>query len=233
MKIALLGSAPSSSNLAPFGDPTWEIWACSPQNHKAPRIDAWFEMHSLDRKWVPGNEPYVAALQRHSRVYIAVPDARLPNGIILPGEELMKPYGGRFVGSFMQSSVSWMLALALSLKPTTIGLWGIDMAAADEYGQQRPGCHFFFNEAEKIGIEIVAPPESDILEPLPLYGYKEQYPMFWRQKARKLELKTRLADAEAKRDAAEREVLLFTGGLQDIEYTNNTYLRPSFTDIKP
>jgi hypothetical protein len=29
-KIAVMGSAPSSVALAPFGDPSWEIWGCSP-----------------------------------------------------------------------------------------------------------------------------------------------------------------------------------------------------------
>ena len=29
-KIAILGTAPSSMALAPFKDPAWSIWACSP-----------------------------------------------------------------------------------------------------------------------------------------------------------------------------------------------------------
>ncbi len=67
MKIAILGSHPASNNLAPFGDVTWEIWACSPQNYTLPRIDAWFELHSLDRKWMPGNEPYIRTLEKHDK----------------------------------------------------------------------------------------------------------------------------------------------------------------------
>jgi hypothetical protein len=30
MNVILLGTAPSSMRLAPFGNPEWEIWACSP-----------------------------------------------------------------------------------------------------------------------------------------------------------------------------------------------------------
>ena len=51
MKIAILGSAPSSLSLAPFGDETWKIWGCSPGVYPfCPRADAWFELH----RWEPG-----------------------------------------------------------------------------------------------------------------------------------------------------------------------------------
>lgn len=226
MKICILGGAPSSCKLAPFGDPTWEIWACSPSNYIAPRVDAWFEVHSFDRKDVTGNEFYIQTLQRHDRVYITKPDPRMPKGIVLDYDEITKPYGGMFVQSFMQSSVSYMLAMAINLKPKAIGLWGVDMAAESEYDYQRPGCHFFFNEAMKRDIEIIAPPESDILNPLPPYGYKEHWPMYWRQKARKIEILERKREAE--RLIMEKQNLLtaMEGALADINYINNTYLKP-------
>src|SRR3990167_6788901 len=31
-KIAVIGTAPSSRMLAPFNDPSWKIWSCSPGN---------------------------------------------------------------------------------------------------------------------------------------------------------------------------------------------------------
>lgn len=165
-------------------------------------------------------------LKRHPRVYVSRLDVRLPNAILYPLEEMTKPYGGRFVQSLLQSSVSFMLAMAINLKPKTIGLWGVDMAAESEYDYQRPGCHFFFNEAHKAGIEIVAPPQSDILEPLPLYGYKEHYPMYWRQKARKMELQARLRAAEQKEAESRNTITAMRGALGDINYINNTYLKP-------
>lgn len=228
MKIALLGGAPSSCQLAPWNDDTWEIWACSPGNWNSPRVDAWFEMHSLDRKDCQGNEPYIHALRTHPRVYVSKLDARLPNAILYPFDEVVPNYGGRFVQSFMQSTVSYMAAMAISQlrKDDYLGVWGIDMAAESEYDYQRPGVHFFFNEAQKRDIQIVAPPQSDILEPLPLYGYKEHYPMYWRQKARKIELQQRLREAEQKEAEARNTVIAMRGAIGDINYTNNTYLKP-------
>ena len=230
LKIALLGSAPTSAGLAPFREAEWELWACSPQNYQAPRVDAWFELHNLERKWVPGNEAYINVITKHPRVYVSLPDARLPNGIVYPKDEVYAFYGTEngplpFFDTWMQSSVSFMLALAIMQKPDTIGCWGIDMAASDEYGQQRPGCHYFFDEAAKRGIEIIAPPQSDILEPLPLYAYKEHLPKYWRTKARIMEIKQAIGDKQAQIHHLQQEIDVRTGALQDIEYHKNTYMR--------
>ena len=225
MNIALMGAAPSSRLLGPFNNHEWEIWACSPGNHDFPRIDAWFELHSLDRKWCKGNEPYMAALERHSRVYIAAPDPRLPNAILYPKDEILAEYT-HFHHTFFSSQIAWMFAMAIKQKPKSIGLWGIDMAAHDEDAYQRPGCHFFIGEAQKKGIDLVMPPQSDIGQLHPLYGYKEQWPMYWRQKARKIELRERLNNAN--KIIAEQTAFaqMAEGALQDVDYVNGTWLKP-------
>lgn len=52
--IAILGSHPATVGNAPFGDPSWLIYACSPDNTPfgaskragyLPRVDQWFEVH--------------------------------------------------------------------------------------------------------------------------------------------------------------------------------------------
>jgi hypothetical protein len=102
------------------------------------------------------------------------------------------------------------------------------MAAGDEYSTQRPGCHFFFIEAEKRGIEIVAPPQSDILEALPPYGYKEFNPMYWRSKARKMELRQSIDEANQRLHLAQKEIDIKEGAFQNELYHTNTYLRSPF-----
>src|SRR3990167_7020844 len=50
--IAILGTAPSSMELAPFNDPAWALWACSPGAMAIcaqKRSDVWFEPH----RWLP------------------------------------------------------------------------------------------------------------------------------------------------------------------------------------
>lgn len=49
MKIAICGSHPATKMKAPFGEPDWQIWACSPHNYshgRLPRVNEWFELHT-------------------------------------------------------------------------------------------------------------------------------------------------------------------------------------------
>lgn len=220
MKIALMGSAPSSRNLAPFNDPNWDIWSCSPPNYDLPRVDAWFELHNLDRKMAPpANRPYIETIMKHPRVYITRKDPRFQNAIEFP----WKPLVGKYGRDFFSSSLSWMMAFAIEQKPEKIGLWGVDMSANEEYGHQRPGLKFFMREAKLQGIQVYAPPQSDIMQPMPLYGIKEHTRYFAKQKARKAELEARVNDAAQRKDKAEKEILVLTGALDDMRYMNNTY----------
>lgn len=224
-KIAVLGAAPSSRLLAPFQEPDWEIWACSPPNYDLPRVDAWFEVHSLRRKLLQQktNRPFWEVLKAHPRVYVNYNDperaALLPDSIAYPIDQMLAKYGRWF----FTSSLAYMLAMAIEQKPEQIGLWGVDMSAAEEYGYQRAGCHFFIREAERAGIHIIAPPESDILHPVPLYGFKEQSPMWWKQKVRRKELEQRIHNAQAQQANVNQELLILKGALDDMNYIDNTY----------
>lgn len=47
--IAILGSHPATVAEAPFDDPSWLVYACSPHNieqRSLPRVDEWFEIHT-------------------------------------------------------------------------------------------------------------------------------------------------------------------------------------------
>lgn len=220
MKIALLGSAPSSRMLAPFDDESWEIWCCSPPNYNLPRVDAWFELHNLDRKFgVAQNQPYLQTIMQHPRVYVVRKDARLPNAIEFPWRELVSEFGE----DFFSSSLSWMMAAAIMNRPDKIGLWGVDMSATEEYSQQRPGLKFFIREARQRGIRVFAPVQSDILTPSPLYAIKEHTRFWGKQNARKKELEERFNAAKHRKDQAREEMLVIQGALDDTQYIGNTY----------
>jgi hypothetical protein len=226
MKLAGCGSAPSSRLLVPFGDDNWEIWACSPQNYDYPRVDAWFEVHNLDRKYVPANKPYYDKLKVHPRVYLSAPDRRLPDGIVLDPWPLVDKYGEYF----FTSSLAWMMAMAIEQKPEVIGIWGVDMSASDElYSGQRAGMHYFMREATKAGIQLLLPPQCDLAQAPPLYGWKEHYPMYWKLRASKDELETRINAAAKKEKQLHEERLVLQGAREYWEYVNNTWL----TDTRP
>lgn len=220
LQIAVCGSAPSSRLLAPFRDDSWEIWACSPQNYDFPRVDAWFELHSLDRKFVPANQVYRNVIQAHRRVYITEPDGRLPHGIVLDMDPLLKKHGPYF----FTSSLAWMMAFAIEQKPDTIGIWGVDMSAAEEYGYQRAGMHYFMHVADKAGIKVVLPPQCDLAQSPPLYGVKEFYPMYWKMRACQEELEQRVNALNKDRASKEKEALILQGARDFLEYIKNTWL---------
>lgn len=217
LKVALIGTAPSSRMLAPFNDPSWTIWACSPGNMNAlPRADAWFEVHG-SLLW-PENkhygEPYIKFLSE-LKIPVYMQDKRYcQNAIPLPKDELVEEFGPYF----FTSSFAWMLAFAMKQGATEIALYGIDMASRDEYILQRPGAYYFFNEARKRGIKVTAPYESDIMQPAGLYGYSEVTPFGRKLIARTQELKGRLAEMRQQRDGLSHSITYLEGALEDIDY---------------
>ncbi len=220
MKIALIGSAPSSRDLAPFNDPEWEIWSCSPSNMDLPRSDVFFEIHAWDTM---ARDPellsFLAWLRKHPKVYLQKENPQFPNALAYPKQEMVEKYGPYF----FTSSLSYMFALALEQKPTHIGMWGVDMTATEEYGYQRPGCQYFIQKARDLGIQIVVPVESDICAPAPQYGYRESNPMYRKLFVRRQELLTRYHAAKAAE--ANQKVLADTlsGALEDVEYMISTW----------
>ena len=126
-KIALVGSAPSSVRLAPYHDPSWEIWGCSPGVYGvAARVDAWFELHRYEPGQTWFSPEYCQWMAKFpGPVYMSEVRIEIPNSQVLPVEALVEKYGPYF----FTSSLSWMFAMAIEAGATTIGLWGVDMAA--------------------------------------------------------------------------------------------------------
>lgn len=209
MKIALVGSEVDSHGLAPWEDHDWEIWTSGLSQSRYPRADRHFEVHALDlleqRFGSARIENYVAFLNEQPSVIALVAQEQLPNAELLDVPALYS----RFGPYFFSSTMSWMMGRAIMLceaQPKvshSIGLWGIDCTALEEYQVQRPGVQFFINEAQRAGIQIVVPLESDILQPAPAYGLREFDNMFRKNAARKARMEREREDLriEAARNA--------------------------------
>lgn len=222
LKIALIGTAPSSRSLAPFNDPDWTIWACSPGNmDQLPRVDAWFEIHSnlLWPECESYGRPYVEWLKKQS-FPIYMQDQRLvPNAISLPIQELVNEFGKYF----FTSSFAYMIAMAIKAGAKEIALFGIDMASKDEYILQRSGGHYFMQEAAKRGILVNVPYESDLAQPPPLYGYSDSTPFGRKMHVRELELKSRVAEAEQQLAQLNHTVPYLKGALENMDYMKSIW----------
>ena len=240
MKIALVGTAPASIGLAPYSDPTWQIWGCSPgAYYRVPRSDVWFEIH----RWEPPvlgrpeqqkpwfSPEYVGWLYTHPCVYGFDLPKEMPGAKQIPHVPLRAKYGD----FNFTSTLAWMFAMAIECilqerkeagEPGehAIGLWGVDMAASEEYGYQKAGCQFFTQIARALGINVVVPPESDLLTAPPLYGLHEKHPRHVKLLARKAEIEGRLGVARANKANLEREEHFLMGALDDITYMMNTWM---------
>lgn len=237
-KIALIGSAPASVQLGPYDDPSWSVWACSPGARPyARRVDAWFEIHL----WEP-NQPwfhrdyvdFMASLK--CQVFMLEHVPVIPSSVPFPKEavlgyvyaEISGPDGikrpAKFNPNDFGSSLSWMLALAIMQEPDEIGLWGVDMAAGEEYGPQKDGCLALIHVARSIGIKVTVPPESDLLRPVPLYGFREADPMFIKLSKRIDELTHQFNKAESDYQDADRRRWYYKGALEDAQYVRQTWV---------
>lgn len=223
LKIALIGTAPSSRDLAPYNDPSWTIWACSPGNAHGviPRVDAWFEIHS-NLMWpecVSYGAPYVEWLKQQ-KFPIYMQDQRLvPNATPLPIQELVQEFGKYF----FTSSFAYMLAMAIKAGAQEIAMFGIDMASKDEYILQRPGGHYFMQEAAKRGIKVNVPFESDLAQHPALYGYIDSTPFGRKLHVREQEIKSRIANMDAEIAKLTHSKTYLQGALEDLDYVKSIW----------
>lgn len=245
MKIAVLGSAPSSILKAPFGDPSWAIWGCSPgaYPHLA-RVDEFWEVH----RWEPGvigkpqtqkpwfSPEYVMWLRQRPLVWVSDEDAMrdLPNAKLLPWQDLVDKYG-HYVWT---SSIAYMLAMAIErilaarasrtlgeVEDDVIGLWGVDMAANEElYSGQRSACQFFIQVIAGLKIGFYVPPESDLCVPPPMYGVSEVNHRAIKWMERRRELEQRLAHTNANMQSLSNQVYFIQGALDDLDYMQKMWL---------
>lgn len=227
MKIAILGTAPTSRDLAPFADPEWSIWACSPGNEgQLPRVDVWFEIHALqdmtskeNHSWVFKHYAYLAA--QNFTVIMQEKNAYVPKAEVYPLEEMIKRYGR----NWFTSSIAYMLALAIAKRPEEIALFGVDMAAGQEkYTQQRAGCVRFIEFAEAAGIKVTIPRESSLGTPVPLYGYAEASPFGRRLQMVMGDVTRTIAQLDADIDRLRLTRAQFGGGLEQLIYIQQTWV---------
>lgn len=189
-------------------------------------------------------------LPSHVRLWMNCTPPDTPKGERLPIEDIQSKYGTFFLTSSI--SIMMVCAIEDILEerrnreelfkanppdgfdgaaaratyqppPDVIGLWGVDMAATEEYGYQRAGCQHFAELATTLGIKIEVPPESDILRPMPVYGFAESEWWHIKMTARKRELESRLAMATQNEQNARDEKFFVQGALDDTNYHMQTW----------
>jgi len=219
---------------AKFIDESWEIWACSPGAFgRVERCTRFFEVH----RWEPGAQWFSPEYCQWLRefegiVYTGAVIPEIKNHQVYP----IKRVEDEFSSYFLTSSLSLMLAVAiLEIEDArkagkgdpagndTIGMWGVDMAATEEWNEQRPGCQFFLLEALRRGIRIFVPEESDLLRPMPVYGLSEWDHRYIKTTARMRELNSRRITAEQTAAQCTQEATFLKGATEDLIYNIKTW----------
>lgn len=175
-KIAILGSAESTRDAAPFDDPSWEIWGLTWRYRDHPRMDRCYEMHA-EKYW----DTYAGDLYR---AWLRAPhtfdEAKSPVEVYLRPEDVVKYPKCRpfplekaidLIGrEYFTSSFSYMLAAAIMEEPAEIGVWGVDLVVGEEYEYQRPNAEYLLGIARGKGIKLTIPWQSSLLRHHYVYG---------------------------------------------------------------
>jgi hypothetical protein len=161
-KIAIVGCYPESWALAPYSDDTWEIWGFSRRNMgKLPRCDKWFELHDESN-----------FLRYDSEIRGYTEFLRNNKGTVLqadfPAKEILQRFGPYF---FSEGQSVWMIAYAIHLGATEIGIWGVE--CIDQYGRQRYEVQHFVQVARDLGISVTVPEGCTLLTPRKLYAFRQ------------------------------------------------------------
>lgn len=229
LRFALIGSAPSSIMQAPYHDPSWQVWGCSPGAYGAVprgRSNIWWELHRYEPGQVWFSPEYCQFLRDHPCVAVSAERREIPNGFVPDMHAMIAKYGE----FFWTSSIAWMMAYAIDMIEAAgnppgcqIGLWGVDMAANEEYEGQRSGLHFFAHIAKQRGIEVGIPNTSDLFTRRFRYGFDEQTHSFVKMRARKAELEQRSLQCQQIISDKTQELAFVRGALDDLNYCFNTW----------
>jgi hypothetical protein len=172
--LAIVGSHPATRELAPFDDPSIEIWlfneaAQKPSVYK--RWDGLLQIHAEEvytslNNWV--NKDHWAWLQKDhgksvvtghpKRIFMQAFDERIPNCAVYPLEGIlgMLPLDGEGKQQFhyLRSSPAMALALGIYLGYERILLYGSELSSNTEYTYQATNYAFWIGFAAGRGIDI-------------------------------------------------------------------------------
>ena len=230
MKIAIVGTAPSSRMAAPFNDSEWQIWGCSPgiaENFTTfcdlPRLDAWFELHRWDEPTLAeklnadGIEAYQVWMKAMAAKGVKViTQEPLHRCTQYPLDDMIEKFGRYFT-----NTISYMIAYAIDAGATDIMLAGVDMAAEDEYKHQRRNCEYYLGVARGRGISVTIPLTSDLLKCRKLYAFDPEDAYAAKYKARTAELSGRVNQAKHEMELFSRQHAGALSALEEIDAFKN------------
>lgn len=228
-KVALCGTAPDTIGDAPWKDESWEIWGIGPGLCKyadTHHWDRWWEIHGVrENKFIgesirPEYYDWLVEAQHKGTLYLrdAEDQKYLPNGVLYPVDAIVERFG-----DFFCSSLSWMLALAIHLDAKQISLFGCNMAAETEYGDQRNSAQYFIGIARGMGIEVYLPRACDLLKARCLYGFDYKNDFAAKLAVRAKEFQGEMDKFTRQIEALEQKRWAYQGALDNLNYMKQNW----------
>lgn len=154
-RIAIVAKA-GTSVLAPWDDPSWEIWTLPWIAGR--RADRYFDVHeqsSWDISPVDLGDWYDRCFL-HKEVPVYTVESRVwryENPVVI-----------NVSGLLLENSICFQIAQAIDDGDIgEIGLYGVHMTSTREYLTERIGVAYWVGRAEGMGIKVTVPPGSPLL----------------------------------------------------------------------
>jgi len=202
--VALVGFSQTTRDEIPWDDKDTEIWSLNEAAVQTwmRRFDRWFQLHPEENFNRPNNpnDPNHPKWLREAKgfpIYMQKQYDYIPASVALPLGEITKAYG-----SYLTSSLAFMLTTAMLEGFERIELYGFELGTKTEYHYQKANAEYLIGLARGLGFEIYLPEGCSLCKGK-MYGF-ETLDVIYRQKLeyRKDAIKVAL---EEKRDKAKLE----------------------------
>lgn len=177
-KVAILGFV-QHFKLAPFDDPSFEIWGLNELYDHIPRWDRWFEIHDRsiyenDRNRTSQHIQKLKAMK--CPVYMHRHWDDIPASVEYPMQAVCQAFPNPCPEArpYINNSITYMILLAILEGFQEVHIYGVDMAHDTEYRDQRPSCEWAVGIAQGRAIKVYVPAQSDLLKTTYLYGYEQE-----------------------------------------------------------
>jgi len=187
--VAIIAAGPATRALVPWErvlNGEIECWSLNRfwREHRANGEDTWV---LAANRWFEVHPPVVDSIEENGSefadfsmthaewiaqdhefpIYFLTDPERSPAGVRYPMEQVTKE-----VGESIDSSVAYMLALAIAGGIDRVELYGVEMPAGSAYFWQRPNMEKMIGLARGEGMEVYIPPQSALSGGM-LYMYDE------------------------------------------------------------
>lgn len=169
-KLAIVGYASSTRDLAPFDDPEYDIAGLNQIYRFLPREDVHFDIHvNWEEGNVEGTDHRGWLTQCGIPVVMSHPDWSIPTAVQYPLDACIQ-----LAGDYFTSTIAFMVAWAIHQGYKEVGLYGIDLIVGTEYEHQKACCEFWLGVAHGRGMTVRIPPQSALLKHSHRYGYQKE-----------------------------------------------------------